>query len=112
MKTSRLTKAGATAFAVAALSLVVAGRFLPGHPGVPAAWAAEKSARVPVTAGAFAPALPMGFPSQDTAKAGLNASLMRPHPQYLDVPLGAVKIRGFVIYSHLARTAPLALVTA
>src|SRR2546427_2136370 len=106
MKTSRLTKAGATAFAVAALSLVVAGRFLPGHPGVPAAWAAEKSARVPVTAGAVAPALPMGLPSQGTAQAVLNAALMRHHPQYLDLPLGAGQIRGFVIFPDLARTAP------
>jgi len=113
MKTSRLTKAGATAFAVAALSLVVAGRFLPGHPGIPAALAAEKSARVSVTAGAFAPgAMPMGLPSEDAAKAVLNASLMRHHPQYLDVPMGGVKIRVFVIYPDLAGTAPVAVITA
>ena len=113
MQMSRLTKAGATAFAVAALSLVVAGRFLPGHPGVPAALAAEKSARVSVTAGAFAPgAMPMGLPSEDAAKAVLNASLMRHHPQYLDVPMGGVKIRVFVIYPDLAGTAPVAVITA
>src|SRR6266702_2386974 len=105
MKTSRLTKAGATAFAVAALSLAVGGRFLPGKHGVQAALAAEKSARVSVKAGAFAPALPMGLPSEDTAKAVLNASLVRHHPQWLDVPMGAAKIRVFVIYPDLAGTA-------
>ncbi len=112
MKTSRLTKAGATAFAVAALSLAVGGRFLPGKHGVQAALAAEKSARVSAKAGAFAPALPMGLPSEDTAKAVLNASLMRHHPQYLDVPMGAVKIRVFIIYPDLAGTAPVAVITA
>ena len=113
MKTSRLTKAGATAFAVAALSLAVGGRFLPGKHGVQAALAAEKSARISVKAGAFAPsAMPMGLPSEDTAKMVLNASLVRHHPQWLDVPMGAAKIRVFVIYPDLAGTAPVAVITA
>jgi carboxymethylenebutenolidase len=54
----------------------------------------------------------MGLPSEDTAKMVLNASLVRHHPQWLDVPMGAAKIRVFVIYPDLAGTAPVAVITA
>lgn len=114
MRIGRLTKACAAAITVAALSVAVSGWFLPGRHGVPAALAAEKSvtgiAAVPGSFGASA--MPLGLPSEDTAKMVLDASLPRHHPQWLEVPMGAVKIRVFVIYPDLAGTAPVAVITA
>lgn len=57
-------------------------------------------------------AMPLGLPTEDTAKAVLDASLPRHHPQWVDVPVGSVKIHTFVVYPDLAGTAPLAMVTA
>jgi carboxymethylenebutenolidase len=113
MKTSRLARVGVVAIAMAAISLAVGGRFLPGERGVQAALAAEKTARVSAMAGAFAPsAVPLGLPSQDTAKAILDSSIRYHHPQWIDVPVGATKIHTFVIYPTLAGTAPVVVVTA
>ena len=112
MKTSRLTRVGAVAIAMAAISFAVGGHFLPGERGVQAALAAEKTARVSAMAGAFAPsAVPLGLPSQDTAKAMLDSSIRYHHPQWIDVPAGATKIHTFVIYPTLPGTAPVVVVT-
>jgi carboxymethylenebutenolidase len=72
---------------------------------------AETSARIapPVRA---TMAMPLGLPSEDTAKATLDASLPRHHPQWVDVPMGSLKIHTFVVYPELAGTAPVAVVTA
>lgn len=111
MRTRRAAKIGAVAIMVAGFSLAVGGRFLPGEHD--AALAAEKTATVAVMAGMSAPAaMPLGLPSEDSAKAVLNASLPRHHPQWLDVPMGATKIRVFVIYPDLAGTVPVAVITA
>jgi carboxymethylenebutenolidase len=113
MKTSQLARVGVVAIAMAVISFAVGGRFLPGQRGVQAALAAEKTARVSAMAGAFAPsAVPLGLPSQDTAKAMLDSSIRYHHPQWIDVPVGATKIHTFVIYPTLAGTAPVVVVTA
>jgi carboxymethylenebutenolidase len=106
MKTSRLTKIGAIAIAIAALSLAFGDRLLPGQPGIQAALAAEKTARVPAMA-----MVPLGLPSQDTAKALLDSSIAYHHPQWIDVPMGTTKIHTFVIYPTLSGTAPAVVVT-
>ncbi|PYU28318.1 MAG: hypothetical protein DMG32_03055 [Acidobacteria bacterium] len=112
MKTSRMITVGAAAFVVAALSLAVGSRFLLGQ-GVQAALAAEKTARISDRAGTFpSSAMPLGLPSEDTAKTVMNTSLVRHHPQWLDVQMGAVKIRVFIIYPDLRGTAPVAVITA
>jgi len=112
MKMNRLIKLGAATIVVAALTLAIGSLFL-GHLGVRAASAAEKTARVSTVRGAFAPsAMPLGLPTQDTAKAVLDASLPHHHPQWVDVPLGSVKIHVFVVYPDLAGRAPVAVITA
>src|SRR5690348_4747752 len=109
MRTRRAAKLGAVAIMVAGFSLAVGGRFMPVEHG--AALAAEKAAGASIMAGMSTPAaMPLGLPSQDSAKAVLNASLPRHHPQWLDVPMGATKIRVFVIYPDLAGTAPVAVI--
>ncbi len=83
MKASRLTKIGAAAIAMAALSLAFADRLLPGQPGTQAALSAEKTARASGMA-----MVPLGLPSEDTAKALLDSSIANHHPQWIDVPMG------------------------
>src|SRR5579863_9936459 len=113
MKRTQRIKLGAAAIAMAALSFAVAGRFLPGQHGIQAALAAEKTANKSAIARPLAAAaMPLGLPSEDAAKAVLDASLPRHHPQWLDVPMGALKIRAFVIYPDLAGKAPVAVITA
>lgn len=113
MKINRVIKAGAVAIAIVALSLAAGGRFLPGQHGGQAALAAEKIARVSPAAGMIAPGtMPLGLPAENAAKAILNASLLRYHPQWLEVPFGSVKIRAFVIYPELAGKAPVVVITA
>lgn len=113
MKTSQLTKIGAAVIAVAALSLGFGGRFLLGRHGVSEAAAAEKMARVSSVRGMFAPiVMPLGLPSEESAKMVLDASLPRHHPQWVEVPFGAAKIRTFVIYPDVAGTLPVAVITA
>ena len=106
MNTSRLTKIGTIAIAIAALSLAFGDHLLPGQPGIQAALAAEKTARVPAMA-----MVPLGLPSQDTAKALLDSSIAYHHPQWIDVPMGTTKIHTFVIYPTLSGTAPTVVVT-
>jgi carboxymethylenebutenolidase len=85
----------------------VASWFALGEPSVRAATNARIAA--PLRA---AMAMPLGLPTEETAKSVLDASLPRHHPQWVDVPLGSVKIHTFVVYPDLAGTAPLAVVTA
>jgi len=113
MKISRLIQVSAVAIAVVALSLAAGGRFLPRKHGVQTAWAAEKTASASDVASALAPrAMPLGLPSEEAAKAVLSSSILRHHPQWIDVPMGATKIRTFAIYPVLAGTAPVVVVTA
>jgi carboxymethylenebutenolidase len=113
MKSTRRIKLGVAAIAMAALSFAVAGRFLPGQHGIQTALAAEKTAsKSAITRPLAAAAMPLGLPSEDAAKAVLDASLPQHHPQWLDVPMGPLKIRAFVIYPDLAGRAPVAVITA
>jgi len=110
-KTRMTIKIALAAAAVAALSF--GGRFLLGQPSVQAAAAAGKSASVASVATGFAPsAVPLGLPSEETAKGMLDSSIRYHHPQWIDVPMGATKIHTFVIYPTLAGTAPVVVVTA
>jgi carboxymethylenebutenolidase len=102
MNITRLTKVTGV-IAIVALSLVAGGRFVLEQQRVQASGIAS----------AFAPdAMPLGLPSEEAAKAVLSASLIYHHPQWVDVPMGAVKIRTFVIYPDLAGKAPVVVVTA
>ena len=105
VKTTLVTTALVTLSAAATCFLLGAHRVHAAGPN------AETSARIapPVRA---TMAMPLGLPSEDTAKATLDASLPRHHPQWVDVPMGSLKIHTFVVYPDLAGTAPLAVVTA
>jgi carboxymethylenebutenolidase len=107
MRTRRTIKATLATLAIVTLS-AAASWFVLGQHGVRAA---AKSAAIGPS-GSAAMALALGLPTEDTAKAVLDASLPRHHPQWMDVPLGSVKIHTFVIYPDLSGTAPLAVVTA
>ncbi len=107
MKMSRWITVSAMAMVLAALSLVVGSRLLPGGQGLQAAFAAEKTARIAGLA-----SMPLGLPSEESAKAMLDTSIAYHHPQWIDVPMGAVKIHTFVIYPTLAGRAPVVVVTA
>ena len=113
MKTSRLAM-GAVLTAAAALSLGVGGsHMISVGRGVPAVLAAGWPAKPSAMPRAFSPgAMPLGLPSEDSAKAVLDASISYHHPQWLDVPMGATKIHTFVIYPTLAGKAPVVVVAA
>jgi carboxymethylenebutenolidase len=99
MKIRTVIKVSVVTMAIAALS--VGGRFVLEQHSVEAAG----------TSGAPM-AMPLGLPSEDTAKMVLNASLPYHHPQWVDVPMGSARIRTFVIYPDLAGKLPVVLVTA
>src|SRR5580704_7331651 len=102
MNITRLIKVTGV-IAIVALSLVAGCRFVLGQQRVQASG----------VAGASAPgAMPLGLPSEDAARTVLSASLTYHHPQWVDVPMGAVKIRTFVIYPDLAGNTPVVVVTA
>jgi hypothetical protein len=108
MKMRRAIKAGGITIATFALA-TGAGWFVVGAHSVHAAGSTPKAI------GAAAPvrvAMPLGLPSEEAAKMTLSASLVRHHPQWLEVPMGAVKILVFIIYPDLAGTAPVAVITA
>lgn len=98
---------------IAALVFAGGGRLLPRRDGVQTAMAAETSPMVPGMSNA-APAgtLPLGLPTEDSAKATLDSSITYHHPQWIDVPFGAERIHTFVVYPTLAGTAPVVVVTA
>ena len=115
MKISRVTKVGAILAVLAAFSFFVGGRLLMGN-GI-RVFAADKAARISAAPSApVASVMPLGLPSEDTAKAMLDSSIAYHHPQWLDVPMGttmgATKIHTFVIYPTLGGTAPVVVVTA
>ena len=113
LNNNRSVRVGAIVLAAAAISFAVNARLLSGRHGVQVALAAEKAARISAMASASpASAMPLGLPSEDTAKAMLDSSIGYHHPQWIDVPLGASKIHTFVIYPTLAGTAPVVVVTA
>jgi carboxymethylenebutenolidase len=111
MKMNRAAKIGAMAIALAAV--LFADRALLEHRGVQTAFAAERTATRSVAAGGFAlREMPLGLPTEASAKAVLDASLPQHHPQWFEVPMGEVRIRVFVIYPDRAGTAPVAVITA
>ncbi len=113
MKTTGRVRLGAATIVIPALLFAFGGRFLPGHHGAQAAFAAEKAPRSAAIAHPVAPpAMPLGLPSVETAKAVLDASLPQHHPQWLDVPMGGANIRVFVLFPDLAGKAPVAVITA
>ena len=106
-----MTKIGVAAAAIAALTF--GGRFISGQHGVQDALAAGAPASIlGVTPGLNLGAVPLGLPSEATAKAMLDRSIAYHHPQWVDVPMGATKIHTFVVYPTLAGTAPVVVVTA
>jgi carboxymethylenebutenolidase len=111
MTMDRAVKIFAAAIAVAAVGIVLGGRSQIGERGV--ALAAERGAvaspRMPMPVPA---AMPLGLPSEDSAKAVLDASLPRHHPQWIEVPVGAARIRSFVLYPDRMGRAPVAVITA
>jgi len=113
MKANRIVRLGAIVLAAGAISFAVNVRLLPGRHGIPIAMAAGNPARVAPTASPVPPGtMPLGLPSEQTAKSILDSSIAYHHPQWIDVPLGAAKIHTFVIYPTLAGTAPVVVVTA
>jgi carboxymethylenebutenolidase len=111
MTTNRFVKVFAAALAVAALAIALGGRLQSEARG--AALAAERAHGVPVRGVLPAvAAMPLGLPSSNDAKAVLDASLPRHHPQWIEVPVGAARIRTFVLYPDRAGRAPVAVVTA
>ena len=111
MRADRVVKLFAAAVAAVAVSLALGGRLLPGERG--AALAAETASGVFAKTVMPAPAaMPLGLPSEADAKAVLDASLPRHHPQWVEVQFGAARIRTFVIYPDRASMAPVAVVTA
>jgi len=107
MKIRRTIKATLATLAIVALSAAASWMVL----GQNSVRAAAKSAAIGSSRSAIM-AMPLGLPTEDNAKAVLDASLPRHHPQWVDVPMGSVKIHTFVVYPDLAGTAPLAVVTA
>jgi carboxymethylenebutenolidase len=109
----RLRSVGIVAVAIAALAFAFGDRFLAGQHGLEAVLAAEKTPGTSPGTGTFvAAAMPLGLPTEGTAKAMLDASLPQHHPQWVDVPVGWDKIRVFVIYPDVAGTVPVAVITS
>ena len=107
MKLRRTIKATLATLTVLTLSAAASWSVLGQH----SVRAAARSAGIASSRGSTM-AMPLGLPTEDAAKAVLDASLPRHHPQWVDVPMGSVKIHTFVIYPDLSGTAPLAVITA
>ena len=56
--------------------------------------------------------MPLGLPTIAAARSVLNAALIDHHPQWVDVPMGTVKIRTFAVYPDRQGTAPVVVVKA
>ena len=108
MNLCRVKKVSVITIALVALSMG-AGTFFVKAAGPIGATARVSRASVAAPAPA---AMPLGLPSEDTAKSVLDASLPYHHPQWVDVTMGSAKIRTFVIYPDLAGKLPVVLVTA
>jgi carboxymethylenebutenolidase len=102
MKIARLLEFSAVTAAILGLSLT-AGRYVIVQHEVQASGVAVASA--PST-------IPLGLPTIAAAQSVLNAALIDHHPQWVDVPMGAVKIRTFVAYPNRQGTAPVVVVKA
>src|SRR6202049_2274741 len=112
MKIRTVIKVSVVTMAIAALSVVAGGRFVLGQHSVQAAGRSGATGRASGAAAPAPMAMPLGLPSEDSAKMVLNASLQYHHPQWVDVPMGSTRIRTFVIYPDLAGKLPVVLVTA
>lgn len=93
---------------VAALLSAAGGRMSLGTNDIQPAMAAVG----PVVSVTPASSVPLGLPTESSAKAILDSSIKYHHPQWIDVPFGAQKIHTFVIYPTLAGTAPVVVLTA
>lgn len=111
MKIGTTVKATLLTLAVVTLSAAASWFVLGQHRVHAAGPKTEASARIAAPASATM-AMPLGLPTEDIAKAMLDASLPRHHPQWVDVPVGSIKIHTFVVYPDLPGTAPVAVVTA
>src|SRR5215469_2828312 len=108
----RIKRAMTIGASVVAFAAVTAGALVVHLRRTEVAFAAEKhggAARSPVLE---LRAMPLGLPTPETAKAVLDASLPKHHPQWLEVPMGATKIRAFVLYPDVPGKAPVAVITA
>ena len=112
MKIPTAINVGVLTIAIAALSVGVGGRFVLGQHSVQAAGKSGVTARASAVVAPARMAIPLGLPSEDSAKMVLNASLQYHHPQWVDVPMGSTRIRTFVIYPDLAGNLPVVLVRA
>src|ERR1700680_58739 len=111
MKLARLTIANT--MVLVAIGLLLTSRFATVNRGIPVALAAERMMGISARAFVTAPkVMPLGLPSQGSEKSILSASLLHHHPQWVDIPVGAVKIRAFVIYPDLPGRLPVVVVTA
>src|SRR5579883_704532 len=109
MKTNEVIKIGAMAVGLSIVPL--AAMHLMHARNSFDAFAAESPAGA-AAGRAFAPgAMPLGLPKAETAKAVLDASLPKHHPQWLEVPAGGTSVRAFVLYPDVAGTAPVAVIT-
>jgi carboxymethylenebutenolidase len=112
MKLARLT-IGSTMILVTIGLLLTSNRFTAVNRGIPVALAAERMMGISATAFVTAPkVMPLGLPSEGSEKSILSASLLHHHPQWVDIPVGAVKIRTFAIYPDLPGRLPVVVVTA
>lgn len=102
MKIARLLEISAVTTAILGISLA-AGRYVIVQHEVQASGVAAASA--PGT-------IPLGLPTIAAAQSVLNAALINHHPQWVDVPMGAVKIHTFVVYPDRQGTAPVVVVKA
>jgi carboxymethylenebutenolidase len=110
-KTSRQLLFSAVAVGVSAFALGSLGSVRERN-GILTALAPEAASTVSARALVTAPrVMPLGLPDATAAKAVLSASLLHHHPQWIDVPMGAARIRTFVIYPDLSGRLPVAVVT-
>lgn len=113
MRKIRPMEISTVVIAMVVLLATAGGWFARGDRGVEAALTSGITRRA---SGADMPAtpsaMPLGLPSEEAAKDVLSVSLRSHHPQWLEVPMGPVKIRTVVVYPDLAGTAPVVVVTA
>jgi carboxymethylenebutenolidase len=108
----RIKRAITMAATVTALAAITVGGFLVQLRRTKVTFAAEKTGVAAVSPAVSSGAMPLGLPTVETAKRALDDSLPKHHPQWLEVPMGATKIRAFVLYPDVAGKAPVAIITA
>ena len=107
----RIKQAITMAATVTALAAILAGGFLLDLRHAKVTFAAEKPDPAAVSPLSFG-AMPLGLPTVETAKRVLDDSLPKHHPQWLEVRMGATKIRAFVLYPDVAGKAAVAIITS